>query len=354
MIPAISVILPCFGVGNLIRLSFQDLCKQSFSDFEMIFVNDGDDALDCILAEISEIDDRVRVLKQPNGGVSSARNLGFFNARGKYIVIADPDDRMESYYLESLYNSVADTDSDIGIGGCRVRYLESGTTQKLFLQELKNVSLQDALPAISMHYIEAVTWNKIYKRELVEKAGLSYPVGVSARQDAIFFYELFTKAQTFSTIKDCGYVYILGERDNATTRYHKDLKQYSLKLNELYSKVLSCARKSDAEIQSIMTERYYLSSYFSFVNLFHRKCNLSYIEKVKYVQREILSEPLFMTAYSCHNKSKDNRLLKLYCWTIDNSNPYVMVAIFASLYYVKNQSKWIYAHLISLLRATDR
>ena len=104
MQPEVSVIIPCYHVEQYLDNLFNDLKKQSFKDYEAIFINDGSgDFLSEKIHSFARNDCRFIAIDKENGGVSTARNLGVKVARGKYLVFVDPDDRLGPEYLKSLY-----------------------------------------------------------------------------------------------------------------------------------------------------------------------------------------------------------------------------------------------------------
>lgn len=104
--PTISVIVPFYNVEEALFCScIESILQQTYSDFEIIIVNDGSRSqFDAVLANAVKIDNRVRLINKPNGGVSTARNLGVKEAKGKYIAFVDADDVVQKQYLkEALY-----------------------------------------------------------------------------------------------------------------------------------------------------------------------------------------------------------------------------------------------------------
>ena len=119
-IPCISVIVPVYNVENYLPRCVDSILSQSFTDFELILVDDGSpDNSGKICDEYAEKDNRVRVFHKPNGGVSSARNLGLDNALGEFVTFIDSDDYVGREYLawagEDGYTCHSDWD---GIEGC--------------------------------------------------------------------------------------------------------------------------------------------------------------------------------------------------------------------------------------------
>lgn len=101
--PKISVIVPVYNDEKWLRRCVDSILTQTYTDFELLLVDDGStDGSGAICDEYTAKDSRVHVFHQPNGGVSSASNLGLDNARGEWISFVDSDDWMDMNYLESL------------------------------------------------------------------------------------------------------------------------------------------------------------------------------------------------------------------------------------------------------------
>lgn len=101
----ISVVIPLYNKDKSIHRTISRVLNQSFSDFELIIVNDG--STDKSLDVVNTIkDDRIRVVNKDNGGVSSARNVGIKEAKYEIIAFLDADDNWDSDYLEILHGLV--------------------------------------------------------------------------------------------------------------------------------------------------------------------------------------------------------------------------------------------------------
>ena len=82
----VSVIMPCYQSGNTLEKSIHSVQAQTVNDWELIAVDDGsrDNTME-VLEAFAREDDRIRVIHQDNGGVSSARNTGMEAARGEWV-----------------------------------------------------------------------------------------------------------------------------------------------------------------------------------------------------------------------------------------------------------------------------
>ena len=91
--PAISVIVPVYKVEDCLPACAESLLGQTFTDFELIFVDDGSpDGCGALCDGYAAQDSRVKVIHQKNGGLSAARNSGLDIARGETIAFVDSDE----------------------------------------------------------------------------------------------------------------------------------------------------------------------------------------------------------------------------------------------------------------------
>ncbi len=110
---AISIIIPVYNVEQWIDICVESLVNQTFSDFELLLINDGstdDSGEKCKKWE--QKDRRIIYIAKENEGPSIARNLGMQKAQGEYIIFVDSDDWVDERYLEKLYTRAIETDAD--------------------------------------------------------------------------------------------------------------------------------------------------------------------------------------------------------------------------------------------------
>lgn len=104
-VPKISVIVTCYQQADLLSFALESIVKQTFSSWECIIVNDGSpDDTEKVAKRWLAKDSRFKYIKQPNGGLSSARNTGIDHARSIYVMPLDADDSFPNNALEEVYN----------------------------------------------------------------------------------------------------------------------------------------------------------------------------------------------------------------------------------------------------------
>ena len=126
----ISVIVPAYNVENYLERCIKSLQDQTYSDIEILIVDDGStDQTDRIRKKLAAKDKRIKCLsyeKQGNYGLSAARNLGIENAAGEYIAFVDSDDFVGPRFLEILYQNIVRYQADISV--CRYQKLDERKT----------------------------------------------------------------------------------------------------------------------------------------------------------------------------------------------------------------------------------
>lgn len=118
--PAVSVVAPVYNTAIFLRQCVTSVLAQTFSDYELILVDDGStDESGSICDELATTDPRIRVIHRRNGGLSAARNTGIEASRGDFITFLDSDDALHPDYLSTLFNMRRTTGADICCVGYR-------------------------------------------------------------------------------------------------------------------------------------------------------------------------------------------------------------------------------------------
>ena len=114
----VSIIIPAYNIEEYIKVCMDSVLAQTFTDFEVICVNDGStDNTGDILSEYSKLDSRIKVIHKSNEGVSAARNDGIKAAQGKYFLFFDGDDFSEPYTIAELIQVMQSENADVLLYG---------------------------------------------------------------------------------------------------------------------------------------------------------------------------------------------------------------------------------------------
>lgn len=220
MEPVISIIVPIYNVSKYLDRCMDTLLNQTFSDIEIIMVDDGSpDDCGTKCDAYAKQDERVVVIHKKNAGLGMARNSGLEIARGKYVGFVDSDDFVERDIYENMYHIMIKNGSDT----CYCKYYDvsaDGTKHiaKEFYEKLiykgddvKKVLLgmigsENSAPGDVE--IGMSVWKGLYSMELIRNYNLLFP---SEREyiseDIVFHMEYFKYAKNVSIIPECYYNY---------------------------------------------------------------------------------------------------------------------------------------------------
>jgi glycosyltransferase involved in cell wall biosynthesis/exopolysaccharide biosynthesis predicted pyruvyltransferase EpsI len=192
--PLISIIVPVYNVEKYLRRCLDSIITQTLRNIEIICVNDGTkDNSVLILDEYAAKDERIKIIHKENGGLSSARNEGIKYATADYIGFVDSDDWVEPDTYELAYKAMMRNNVDLVCWYAQIE-IEDG----LSFDDNEMRTTRDYYKINNTGYFIvsddtflncAVTaWNKLYKRDIIEKYQLSFPYGL-LHEDVEFFFK---------------------------------------------------------------------------------------------------------------------------------------------------------------------
>lgn len=249
----ISIIVPFYNSEHVIGRCIDSILNQSFSDFELLLVNDGcTDNSEKKCLEYAKWDKRIVLLSKENGGVSSARNLGLEKARGEWIVFVDSDDYVMKDYLLNLYNGLGPNPPSETIvignvnGGRRKLQL---ITQNVTLEseEMRRYVLGNRLFIISAPY------SKIFNHHIIKKYNIRFPLSIHMGEDMVFLgmYMNYVKRATF--IQDSDY-FVSDYGDSLSKKYYSfqsEMECFNLWIKEITAFV-SASGYTKTEVEKLI------------------------------------------------------------------------------------------------------
>lgn len=221
-----SVIVPAYGVEKFLPQCIESILTQSYSDFELIIVDDGSiDKSGAICDAYASKDMRIKVIHKQNGGLVSARKAGVNEAKGDYIVPVDGDDWIDSKLLERL-SCIIQTYPKIevicygsyqGISTAEytkrnIDYLEGFYDEK----RIHDILFQTLIKGRDGKRFPPNIWGKAIVRKQYQKYQNAIPNDISLGEDAAVIYPLISHAHSIYVLKDCYYYYRMNP--NSMTR----------------------------------------------------------------------------------------------------------------------------------------
>lgn len=295
--PKISVIVPVYNVEKLLRRCLDSIVQQTFSDFELLLIDDGSrDKSGQICDNYSEKDERVRVWHIPNGGQSAARNLGIDNCLGDFIAFIDSDDFVELNYLETLYQPMIEDEVDVV--SCRyIAYSEERdeeVNRKLRENQL-NLYYFSNNHAIMKDFLEKEfkenrnfpweSYANLYKTSLLKD--IRFEVGREF-EDNFFNYQYFKKVKKAVATSYIGYYYYANPSSKTRITFYE--KQFDLIQQERL--IIKDIKKNYPEFLNLEANNLALKycwlygKIFGDIQLKNFSASIKYIKKIKKLYSE--------------------------------------------------------------------
>ena len=234
----VSVIVPVYRVEAYLPRCIESLLNQTYSNLEIILVDDGSpDSCPEMCDRYAQQDRRIRVIHQENGGIANARNVGLAASTGEYLTYVDSDDWVENVYVEKLLRLLKEHDADLAT----CHELWTADTEATIKHTDEHVEVFDTWQALeTMLYqrdFDVGPHGKLYKTHICKPH--RYPVGM-------LFEDL---GNTYKIVADCRKVvctdqqyYFYFQSTNSITRSKFDRRRLAVVklMDELYDFVMQC------------------------------------------------------------------------------------------------------------------
>ncbi|MBR5175327.1 MAG: glycosyltransferase [Bacteroidales bacterium] len=211
MIPILSIIVPVYNVAGYLPRCMERILSQSFTDFEVLLVDDGSiDGSHEIYNQLAEKDSRIRVFQKENGGVSSARNLGLRQATGEWICFVDADDILMEDGLQHLVDCISG-EFDMVWGGYEILNERGERTYAISDRISESLTSEEGLEMLFLpryyRYLGYV-WGRLFRRSVIVSSGITFDEDIRYNEDRLFctrFMCVSNAGIRFTTIPVYGY-----------------------------------------------------------------------------------------------------------------------------------------------------
>ncbi|MDM8304005.1 glycosyltransferase family 2 protein [Limosilactobacillus vaginalis] len=219
--PLISVIVPVYNVEHYLNKCIKSLVSQTYSNLEIIFINDGstDQSL-VILEQWKKRDSRIKLVNQVNQGLSSARNTGIRNSSGEYLTFVDSDDYVTNDYVEYMFNLLKKHNFKSPLAICSLMdvYSDSNKCQNMGNGNTITLSGKDCIKKMCYHdLVDTCAYAKLGKRELYNDH--FFPEEMLF-EDIGSTYKLFLQSNTVECGFEPKYFYVIKRNSIVTSSFN--------------------------------------------------------------------------------------------------------------------------------------
>lgn len=200
--PLVSIVIPAYNVADYLDECLESVVSQTYANLEIVLVDDGstDDTGEKCDAW-AEKDDRVHLIHQTNQGVSGARNTGIDESHGDYILMVDPDDKIDSLLLEKCMACFKEKQVDLVHYGYKTIDEKGKVLKTIPDPSTKN---QDLLQLILSNKIQSHLWQFVCKRKFYQI--IRFPENRKA-EDLAVIYKMVAATKEYAFLPDCLYEY---------------------------------------------------------------------------------------------------------------------------------------------------
>lgn len=211
MRPLVSVIIPTYNNERQLPRCIDSLLAQSYGSFELIAIDDGStDGSSSLLDAYAERDARIRVIHKKNGGVSSARNAGIDDAKGKFITFVDGDDAVDPSYLEYLVGALRQDGTEIS--ACSLRRVTENETLTFSASHKTGEHITTRVFGLS-DCAERVRYGSFNSCGVMFSAAAigdtRFDCNAHYAEDSLFFFEVLVRVGSFSVVGLPLYFYVI-------------------------------------------------------------------------------------------------------------------------------------------------
>lgn len=237
--PLVSIIVPVYNTEKRLNRCIGSICAQTWQNLEILLLNDGStDGSLAVCEEFRARDPRVRVIDKENTGVSDTRNVGLGMACGKYIQFSDSDDYLDPDFTRHLVEAAEANEADLVVAPYRMVIARGmsfarGLQGKIVPSQKEEAPAEDSgaepeireygfLPAGMLtreeyalalmkkpgSFYYGALWNKLYRRDVMERSQIRFVEDVPWGEDFVFNIQFIRRAERFCAIDTPGYYYV--------------------------------------------------------------------------------------------------------------------------------------------------
>lgn len=242
--PTLSIIVPVYNVEDYLDACLDSLETQTFTNIEMVCVNDGSpDGSRDVLAKRQSEDPRIVIVDKPNGGLSSARNAGINAARGTYIGFLDADDRFTPNACQRITETFAEINADVVTFGGYCNPAEAATPWITLKLSPRDVVYDGFSPDLMFREQSTPYIRTACSKALLDENGIRFEEALPFGEDQVFFFDIYPNSKKTALISDKLYEYRIEREGSLTSKTNDDLEAKSRKHLPMTKRIFSAWKK---------------------------------------------------------------------------------------------------------------
>lgn len=340
--PFFSIVMPVYNVEQYLQQAIESILAQSFSDFELILVDDcSPDGSANICNRYAQSDCRVQVVHLPkNGGLSNARNQGMQFVSGKYVTFMDSDDYVETDLLQNVYDSLQKNAADLVVFGLVEEYFdENGNVLKTFPISYATDLYLDNQNAVRKEVIElerktllGYAWNKFYRTSMIRDFSLSFQK-ITLIEDILFNLDFIAYVEKLNVLKNQSYHYMKRIDGSLTNKFVKDY--YELHRCRVYAllKLYKTWDLCTPQVCSVLADIYVRYVFSALQRNCDKRASMKHRDRVQWL-RDLYQDELYFALAPYFRGS--NPIVQILSVLLAHKNITVCLLLGRMIFFVKN------------------
>ena len=339
-IDLVTIVVPVYNVDKYLEECIVSIINQSYSNFELILVNDGStDNSDSICKKFIN-NEKVKYISKENEGVSVARNVGINMAKGKWIVFVDGDDYLDKYMIEDLVKQIKNDNTDIVITPPILEYDEVTKKGIIFDKDIlfnnKNINdleLNIICRQFGKNYNTDIgaggPWGKIYNLDFLRKNNLFFIPGLKRMQDVVFNLNACEKSSNVSYRNKYYYHYRINSF-SVCIKYNPNIFNVFIEVINHFNYFIEDNKKDSNFFQALYLKTILMYIEGSKISILHKDNKVSFLKK-RCLLKKYYKTKEFKNAFRKIKYSNLNFKMKLFvtiCKMHLFSVAYLMIYIF--------------------------
>ena len=267
--PEISIIVPVYNVEKYLPRCVDSILNQTFTNFELILVDDGStDRSGIICDQYKKRDNRIKVIHKINEGVSKARNIGISEAKGRYIEFIDSDDWIERSLLEDTLKQIRIDNSDIIFFGILYEDEDDNLIKEKKYVRDEVIEKEKSKLAIELYNKDlfGYTWCKLFKNRIIKDNNILFNNDISYCEDEEFTCRYFKYVKKISICSNTYYHYIHYSRERKSLTESVNSKDIIMR-DLVYKSWIDMLNFNDNEEKDYLLNRAYNNLRFLYCNI---------------------------------------------------------------------------------------
>lgn len=299
----ISVIVPVYNVANCLPRCIDSILSQTFSEFELLLVDDGSTDKSGDICDIyAKKDPRIRVFHKMNGGVSSARQLGIEKAQGYYSIQFDSDDWIEPDTLAEMYVTITESGADIAIAS-GIYYEKESESRYEIRQFMVEPTPKKIICAMLTRKLFVGMVNKLICHHLYADYNIDFPVTIDYGEDCYVLCKLLLQTRRIVFVDKTFYHYCYNP--DSITGFRFQHKHFAARF--WWISQLEISFQNDMELnEALMCMKVFVKQDAYCSGLYSQaEFNAIYPEAVTYINRTPLYlHDRLLLSLACRGKAK--------------------------------------------------